>query len=352
MLKKPVTSLNLGPTTLGNALWSRSLARSTDLGGWHWRLRDCGATQSSNQTVLLGETMLDSRLVTKLVVLSIEPNGPTFEVFHDSLEHLEIDRVPVNGIHPSEEFHNPVGTPSNPIPLYSPILWPEQRNLLDLLIPPNEVVQLGFGTHFILHRFTELDDLPPKFAWSDYVDTLKTRNLGRTMIWTETMESSWDFCLSLVKNLPADSGVLVVSNQQTSAKGRGDNKWISPFGQASFTFHLTLTNPLSSNIEPQQPFSNFVTCLQHLVALSVVLACRQLIAEQLRGSCDDTTNADEEFLCVSVPFQHDTVLCKRFFNSSLLDSDRFHCNQGTLETLALPVYGIHLQDPQHNPLCW
>lgn len=48
-------------------------------------------------------------------------------------------------------------------------------------------------------------------------------------------------------------------------------------------------------------FMNCVTCVQHIVALSVVLACRQLIAEHLEIISGDTNFCDinEEFLVVS-----------------------------------------------------
>lgn len=304
MLKNPMTSINLHPTSLGNILWSRSPAEYADLGGWHWQLRDCDATRPSDQPddylVLVGETTLNLRPTTRLVVLSILSDGLAPEVFREAFALLGIDLSSTNGNHVDTNCQHSHGTSSNPIPLYSLILRSEQCALLNSLFPADEVVQMADGMHFTLHRFTKLDGLPAGFAWQDYVDTLKTENLGRTIIWAETMGSSWDFCLSFGNNLPTNSGILVVSNQQTRAKGRGDNKWISPHGQASFTFHLTVTNPSSCSFETQQPFSSLVTCLQHLVALSVVLACRQLIAEQL-GAPVDSANSDDEFLST---FEH------------------------------------------------
>ncbi|KAA3670970.1 biotin---protein ligase, partial [Paragonimus westermani] len=98
--------------------------------------------------------------------------------------------------------------------------------------------------------------------------------------------------------LPAHSGLVVVSNRQTRAKGRGGNRWITPPGQAAFTFHLTLTKPEAVETDVQTSFMQYVTCMQHLVALSVVLAFKQLVCERLGVLCNlqSGLDTDEEFL--------------------------------------------------------
>ncbi|KAF8564734.1 hypothetical protein P879_08599, partial [Paragonimus westermani] len=103
---------------------------------------------------------------------------------------------------------------------------------------------------------------------------------------------------SFFAKLPAHSGLVVVSNRQTRAKGRGGNRWITPPGQAAFTFHLTLTKPEAVETDVQTSFMQYVTCMQHLVALSVVLAFKQLVCERLGVLCNlqSGLDTDEEFL--------------------------------------------------------
>ncbi|CAH8632506.1 unnamed protein product [Schistosoma margrebowiei] len=150
-----------------------------------------------------------------------------------------------------------------------------------------------------------LSDLPLGFNWIDYFSNLHTEHLGKLIVWSNSMESSWDFCQQFFERIHPNSGLLVCSNIQSKGRGRGENNWISPVGQAAFTFHLTLSTPNS------QMFMNCVTCIQHIVALSIVLACRQLIAEHLEIISGDTNFCDisEEFL-VDLQYHGPKILIK------------------------------------------
>ncbi|CAH8594493.1 unnamed protein product [Schistosoma turkestanicum] len=150
-----------------------------------------------------------------------------------------------------------------------------------------------------------LSDLPLGFKWTDYFANLHTEHLGKLIIWSNSMESSWDFCHQFFEQIHPNSGLLVCSDIQTKGKGRGENKWISPVGQAAFTFHVTLSTCNS------QMFMNGVSCIQHIVALSIVLGCRHLIAEHLNiiTSGTDFSDISEEFL-VDLQYHGPKILVK------------------------------------------
>ncbi|CAH8626501.1 unnamed protein product [Schistosoma guineensis] len=173
-----------------------------------------------------------------------------------------------------------------------------------------------------------LSDLPLGFNWIDYFSNLHTEHLGKLIVWSNSMESSWDFCQQFFERIHPNSGLLVCSNIQSKGKGRGENKWISPVGQAAFTFHLTLSTSNS------QMFMNCVTCVQHIVALSVVLACRQLIAEHLEIISGDTNFCDinEEFL-VDLQYHGPKILIKWPNDIYVVENINWCNNQDVSSTL-------------------
>uniref|UniRef100_A0A095ATQ4 Biotin--protein ligase n=1 Tax=Schistosoma haematobium TaxID=6185 RepID=A0A095ATQ4_SCHHA len=173
-----------------------------------------------------------------------------------------------------------------------------------------------------------LSDLPLGFNWIDYFSNLHTEHLGKLIVWSNSMESSWDFCQQFFERIHPNSGLLVCSNIQSKGKGRGENKWISPAGQAAFTFHLTLSTSNS------QMFMNCVTCVQHIVALSVVLACRQLIAEHLEIISGDTNFCDinEEFL-VDLQYHGPKILIKWPNDIYVVENINWCNNQDVSSTL-------------------
>nr|CAH8870048.1 unnamed protein product [Trichobilharzia regenti] len=152
---------------------------------------------------------------------------------------------------------------------------------------------------------SNVSHLPAGFNWTDYFSNLHTEHLGRLVIWAYSIPSSWEFCQRFFEKIPPNSGLLVCSDIQTNGKGRGENKWISPVGQAAFTFHLTLSNFID------RMFMNYVTCMQHIIALSIVLACRHLIAEHLEKISCETKFSDisEEFL-VNLQYNGPKILVK------------------------------------------
>uniref|UniRef100_A0A183SVV3 BPL/LPL catalytic domain-containing protein n=1 Tax=Schistocephalus solidus TaxID=70667 RepID=A0A183SVV3_SCHSO len=139
---------------------------------------------------------------------------------------------------------------------------------------------------FIVLR--SLAEAPAQFAWTDYLVNLKTTVLGRSLVWADVLGSSFTDCQRIQPHLARNSGLLLVSSVQTAGKGRRENCWISPRGMACFSLHTSL--PLFDSKQPatvtgsgHQPLelSHYLSWLQHLCALSVVLALRQLTAEAI-----------------------------------------------------------------------
>ncbi|XP_063233773.1 biotin--protein ligase isoform X2 [Bacillus rossius redtenbacheri] len=99
---------------------------------------------------------------------------------------------------------------------------------------------------------------PDRFSTVEYFENLKTRALGRLLLFSELMTSTMD----VFDGPPLHHGLAVVALQQVSGTGRGSNVWLSPEGCAMFTLQLHV--PGDSFLGRHAPF------LQHVVGLAVV----------------------------------------------------------------------------------
>ncbi|KAM6970067.1 biotin--protein ligase [Aplochiton taeniatus] len=122
--------------------------------------------------------------------------------------------------------------------------------------------------------FTTLVKDPPEtqtwdqFSLQAYSEHLRTRTLGRVLLYTEVVSTTMDLLEGLMLQLPAEMGLIAVASRQTQGRGRGGNSWLSPLGCAMFTTQLQV--PVSSRLGQGIPF------LQHLAALAMVEAVRTL----------------------------------------------------------------------------
>ncbi|KAF6775273.1 hypothetical protein AHF37_05936 [Paragonimus kellicotti] len=334
LLKKPDRLPESSVTSLGYLLWStQPVTRPLCTNSWRWDICDpdrLNFDKSTNESPFASRKLIGyltthsdhTVLSGKLVVTSIDNLECKYDCLIESLELLGIKRRAhlTNGhgdktvqLHEDESPCPPVLhclVSENSPNVGNP--YTDYLDTLDLLYAASDnLAGLDHGTKATLRSYHDVDQLPSGFAWSDYTSALSTRTLGRTVLWTESLGSSWEFCEDLFAKLPVDSGLVVVSNRQTRAKGRGGNRWITPPGQAAFTFHLTLTKPEAVEADVQTSFMQYVTCMQHLVALSVVLAFKQLVCERLGVVCNLQSGLDtsEEFLLVS--FLQVAVVCFR-----------------------------------------
>ncbi|XP_048872145.1 biotin--protein ligase [Brienomyrus brachyistius] len=110
--------------------------------------------------------------------------------------------------------------------------------------------------------------LPPQFSLETYSLHLRTRTLGRCVLFAETTPSTMDLLEGLMLQLPQEVGLIAIAARQTEGRGRAGNAWLSPLGCAMFTVHMRV--PVGSRLGQRIPF------LQHLAALAVVEAVRTL----------------------------------------------------------------------------
>ncbi|XP_078619716.1 biotin--protein ligase-like isoform X1 [Branchiostoma floridae x Branchiostoma japonicum] len=108
------------------------------------------------------------------------------------------------------------------------------------------------------------------FNWQVYRDNLKTRILGKVVLYTEVLPTTMtvlDSC-RLSSCVPEDTGLIAIAHRQTSGRGRGGNVWLSPVGCAMFTLHARI--PLQSEL------GNRLKFIGHITSLAVVESVRTL----------------------------------------------------------------------------
>ncbi|XP_062516763.1 biotin--protein ligase-like isoform X2 [Corticium candelabrum] len=109
------------------------------------------------------------------------------------------------------------------------------------------------------------------FDWQAFEKALKTRVLGRALMYTQVIKSTQtllDSCPKFLKNIPDGIGVAAVAQIQTSGRGRGSNLWLSPLGCMMVSIHL--------RVLANSPVFSRITFLQHVVALAAVHGIRSL----------------------------------------------------------------------------
>lgn len=107
-----------------------------------------------------------------------------------------------------------------------------------------------------------------KFDWNIFAYNLSSTKFGRTAIHFDVVETTMNILNRLEVSLPEDLPVLVIANQQSRGKGRGENVWLSPRGCAMFT--ITIKIGSDTNLGSKPPL------IQHLMTVAVVHAIRSL----------------------------------------------------------------------------
>ncbi|CAL8085460.1 unnamed protein product [Calicophoron daubneyi] len=291
MLMSPSAHSNFNPNSFGNLIGPlASAAESPELKlngySWQWSMPksddlDGPVCNQKNQTLplLVGTGLnVSTSPVTeqcKLVIACLEAIGTRSEFLSLALHILGIhcDHSESDTSSDASVLDVSSNSPGS-TELYSYVTAPGQQKTLDLV---STAVFPTANPVPALHICPTMDKLPSaSFHWSDYFNTLRTHTLGQTLVWAESLTSSFEICEKFFNKLAPNSGLILVSDRQTKGKGRGANRWISPVGQAAFTFHVTLEKP-----DGFGPFMNLVTCMQHLVALSIVLGSEHLLLEHL-----------------------------------------------------------------------
>uniref|UniRef100_A0A1I8QBH0 BPL/LPL catalytic domain-containing protein n=1 Tax=Stomoxys calcitrans TaxID=35570 RepID=A0A1I8QBH0_STOCA len=99
---------------------------------------------------------------------------------------------------------------------------------------------------------------PEDFSTVDYFDNLKTRYVGRLVIYAPVVSSSQH----VVADLELSNGIAVIPRQQTDGVGRSNNQWLSPLGcvMYSIQLHVSLNSPLGKRLP----------LLQHVIGAAMV----------------------------------------------------------------------------------
>ncbi|XP_047511746.1 biotin--protein ligase isoform X2 [Pieris napi] len=102
-----------------------------------------------------------------------------------------------------------------------------------------------------------LYECPENFSTVDYFDNLTSKNIGRVLIYADVLTSTQHIIEGSLGH-----GVGAVARSQSSGRGRGNNKWISPNGQAVMSLQVW------------QKMNPTIPLIQHATALALVRAIR------------------------------------------------------------------------------
>lgn len=101
---------------------------------------------------------------------------------------------------------------------------------------------------------------PENFSTVEYFDSLKTSELGRLVVYVDTMTSSMD----VFNGHKLWHGLAVIVRRQTNGRGRLKNVWLSPKGSAMFTLQL--------HIKIDSIIGQRISILQHLISVAIISA--------------------------------------------------------------------------------
>ncbi|XP_053994317.1 biotin--protein ligase isoform X3 [Hylaeus volcanicus] len=109
-----------------------------------------------------------------------------------------------------------------------------------------------------------LHQCPENFSTVEYFENLTSKELGRLVIYADTITSSMD----VVDKYLYQHGLAVITRQQTQGRGRSKNLWLSPKGCAMYTLQIHIpTNTI---------LGKSISLLQHLVSVATVSAIKSL----------------------------------------------------------------------------
>lgn len=126
----------------------------------------------------------------------------------------------------------------------------------------------------IITRFSSRDYFDVIFSYSPsklninhtfVFKLLKTKVLGRTCLYFDTISSTHSV-LEGCDSFP--DGLVVIARRQTQGRGRSGNVWMSPEGCAMFSMRIRFLL--------QSELGRHLSLLQHIVALAIVLAVKNL----------------------------------------------------------------------------
>jgi len=99
-----------------------------------------------------------------------------------------------------------------------------------------------------------------QFNFNQYFSQIKTHLFGQNVVYAPLLSSTQVLCLDYFAY--TQQGLVMLADQQTSAKGRGNNKWVCPLGSLLFSFKI------------RQSDGNKLPFLQYLIGIAMVEAIK------------------------------------------------------------------------------
>ncbi|KAF2073890.1 hypothetical protein CYY_004814 [Polysphondylium violaceum] len=99
-----------------------------------------------------------------------------------------------------------------------------------------------------------------QFDVAQYFGAIQTHLFGQNVIYAPLVSSTQTLCLEYFAY--TQQGLVMLVDQQTSAKGRGNNKWVCPLGSLLFSYKI------------RQSDGNKLPFLQYLVGIAMVEAIK------------------------------------------------------------------------------
>lgn len=130
----------------------------------------------------------------------------------------------------------------------------------------NQLKKEGYVIEAVPNKGYYLKTSPDIFSYSEIKSVLNTKWIGEELYFFEEIDSTNTKAKQLAET-GASSGTLVVSNMQTSGKGRRGRHWDSPSDTGVF-----MTLILKPNMNPSK-----ASMLTLVMALAVVKACNEIV---------------------------------------------------------------------------
>jgi len=134
----------------------------------------------------------------------------------------------------------------------------------------NQLKEEGYEIESISKRGYRLLSCPDKLTYEEIEDGLKTEELGRNIVYFNSLESTNIEAKKLAVS-SATHGTVVISEEQTGGKGRRGKSFISPKGKG-----IWMSIIMKPNIEPMK-----VSLLTQIAAAAVNLALSDMGIESL-----------------------------------------------------------------------
>ncbi|KAK8805615.1 hypothetical protein WA158_002271 [Blastocystis sp. Blastoise] len=117
---------------------------------------------------------------------------------------------------------------------------------------------------FFKNEENQIKELPniQTIDLDDYFSNLKTKELGRLVLYGEKISSTQTLLMNKFKFF--QKGLVAITDEQFKGRGRTSNKWVSPRGCLMFSFKMQLIN------------GNYLCFVQYIISIAIIRAIKQM----------------------------------------------------------------------------